>query len=484
MKITAAFRILHRALPVAALIASVAAASAADKPNIIYILADDLGLGDLGCYGQKHFATPNIDKLAADGIRFTQHYSGTSVCAPSRSSLLTGLHTGHTPIRGNMEVKPEGQQPLPAGTLTLATLLQKSGYATGAFGKWGLGFPGSEGDPLKQGFDRFFGYNCQRLGHNYYPRHLWDDDKKLELDANAGQKKGVYAPELIHEKTLAFLEANKDRPFFCYVATIIPHAEMVAPERYMARHRGKYGVEKPFKGKDDGADYRNGQYESQPEPHAARAAMINLLDDQVGEIVAKIKQLGLAEKTLIIFTSDNGPSSEGGSDPAYFDSAAGLRGSKRDLYEGGIRAPMVAAWPGKIAPGKTTDLLSAFWDVLPTCAELAGQPVPAGVDGISFVPTLLGQGTQAQHGYLYWEFHEMGGRVALRQGDWKVVRYNVAKNSDGPLQLFNLAEDPAEKTDLADKFPDRVQQMGKILRAARTESPLFKFTQGGYLQKH
>ena len=259
-----------------------AAAAATDKPNIVMILADDLGLGDVGCYGQKHFATKNIDQLAASGLRFTRHYSGSTVCAPSRSALMTGLHTGHTPIRGNLEVKPEGQHPLPADTLTLAKILQQAGYATGAFGKWGLGYPGSEGEPLKQGFDRFFGYNCQRLGHHYYPYHLWDNDKQVELEANAGHNKVIYAPELIHEKTLAFIEANKERPFFCFVTSIIPHAELVAPERYLARHRGKYGPEKPYQGVDDGPEYRNGPYESQPEPHAARAAMINLLDDQVG----------------------------------------------------------------------------------------------------------------------------------------------------------------------------------------------------------
>jgi arylsulfatase A-like enzyme len=450
------------------------------RPNIILILADDLGLGDIGCYGQQHFATPNIDRLAEGGLRFTQHYSGNTVCAPSRCALMTGLHTGHTAIRGNLEVNPEGQHPLPAGTPTVAKLLKGAGYTTGAFGKWGLGYPGSEGEPLKQGFDRFFGYNCQRLAHHYYPRHLWDDNRKLELPANAGHGKGVYAPELIHAQTLAFLEANQDRPFFCYVASIIPHAELAAPERYMARHRNRYGPEEPYKGLDDGPAYRQGQYESQPEPRAAYAAMINLLDDQVGEIVAKVGQLGLAEQTLILFASDNGPEVVGGADPGYFGSSGGLRGIKRDLYEGGIRVPLIASWPGAIAAGRTTAHLSAFWDLLPTLAELAGRSVPAGLDGISFAPTLLGVGTQAQHDYLYWEFHECGGRSALRQGDWKVVRYDVAKNPGGPLALYHLGDDPAEQADLAAKFPDRVRQMGALLGAARTESPLFKFSQNGF----
>jgi arylsulfatase A-like enzyme len=459
-----------------------AAAPAASRPNIVFILGDDLGRGDLGCYGQRRFATPNIDALAASGMRFTRHYSGSTVCAPSRSALMTGLHTGHTPIRGNKEIQPEGQHPLPADTLTLSKVLQRAGYATGVFGKWGLGYPGSEGAPRKQGFGRFFGYNCQRLGHHYYPDHLWDDDTKVDLAGNANGGRGVYAPELIHTKTLEFIEANKDRPFFCFVATVIPHAELTAPERYLARHLGKYGAETPYQGVDSGPTFRQGPYESQAEPHAAYAAMINLLDDQVGEIVATLRRLGLAEKTLIVFSSDNGPSIEGGSDPLYFNSSAGLRGVKRDLHEGGILVPMIASWPGKIAAGAISDHLSAFWDFLPTFAELAGQPVPAGLDGISLAPTLTGRGLQAQHDYLYWEFHEGGGRVALRQGDWKVVRYEVLKAPDGPLALFNIAADPAETTDLAAQRPELVKRLDGLLRSARTESPIFKFSQTGYLQ--
>ena len=482
---------LHRLLPCVALpwlgvglllAPAGVAAPAASRPNIIFILADDLGYGDLSCYGQRRFATANLDRLAAGGMRFTQHYSGTTVCAPSRSALMTGLHTGHTPIRGNLEIQPEGQHPLPAGTMTLAKLLQQAGYATGVFGKWGLGFPGSEGAPRRQGFDRFFGYNCQRLGHHYHPDHLWDDDTKVTLPGNAGRGRGVYAPALIHEKTLDFIAANKDRPFFCFVATVIPHAELAAPERYLARHRGKYGPEKPYPGVDDGPTFRQGPYESQAEPHAAYAAMINLLDDQVGEIVAKVRQLGLAEKTLVVFASDNGPSIEGGSDPTYFNSSGGLRGVKRDLYEGGIRVPLIAHWPGTIARGAVSAHLSAFWDWLPTLADLAGQPVPAGLDGISLAPTLIGRGRQVPHDYLYWEFHEGGGRVALRQGDWKIVRYEVLANPDGPLALYNIAADPAEASDLATRQPERVQQMAELLRSARTDSPVFKFGQTGYLQ--
>jgi arylsulfatase A-like enzyme len=480
-------RLFHRlllatllALAAALVPAALAAATAARPPNIIFILADDLGYGDLGSYGQKRFATPHLDRLAAEGLRFTQHYGGATVCAPSRSALLTGLHTGHTPIRGNKEVQPEGQHPLPADTRTVAKLLQRAGYATGVFGKWGLGFPGSEGAPQRQGFDRFYGFNCQRLGHHYYPDHLWDDDTRVPLAGNAHRRNGDYAPSLIHQKTLGFIEANRDRPFFCFVASIIPHAELVAPESYLARHRGKYGPEKPYQGVDDGPTFRQGPYASQPDPHAAYAAMVNLLDDQVGEIVATVRRLGLAENTLIVFTSDNGPSVEGGSDPAYFHSSGGLRGVKRDLYEGGIRVPMIAHWPGTVARG-TSAHVSAFWDWLPTFADLAGLPAPTGLDGLSLAPTLTGRGRQTQHDYLYWEFHEGGGRVALRQGDWKVVRYDVLKAPDGPLALFNLAADPTETTDLAARHPDRVKALDTLLRGARTDSPVFRFGQTGYL---
>ena len=261
------------------------------KPNIIYILADDLGYGDLSCYGQSKFSTPNIDKLAEKGIKFTQHYSGSTVCAPSRSSLMTGRHTGHTFIRGNYERPPEGQYPLKGEAVTMAEVLKEAGYATGAFGKWGLGYPGSEGDPNKQGFDTFFGYNCQMLGHHYYPYFLRSNRDSLVLKANAGKQRGVYAPQLIHDKTLEFIEAHKDEPFFCYVPSIIPHAELLAPEKYMKMYRGKFEPEHSYKGVDDGEKFRKGAYCSQPEAHAAFAAMIHLLDEQVGEIVAKVEEL-------------------------------------------------------------------------------------------------------------------------------------------------------------------------------------------------
>jgi len=454
-----------------------ASPSSERSPNIIYILADDLGYGDLGCYGQKRVATPNIDRLARDGMLFTQHYSGSTVCAPSRSSLMTGLHTGHTQVRGNKEILPEGQEPLLGSVVTLAEMLQEAGYTTGGFGKWGLGFPGSEGDPMNQGFDVFYGFNCQRMGHHYYPHHLWDNDKKVILEENAGTLTGTYAPTIIHEKTLAFIEDNKDRPFFCYVPSIIPHAELYAPEENMAKYRGKLNPEKSYEGVDDGPKFRIGPYGSQPESHAAFAAMVDVLDRQVGEIRAKVEALGIAENTLIIFTSDNGPHMEGGADPEFFDSSGVLRGTKRDLYEGGIRVPMVAHWAGKISGGQTTDHISAFWDVYPTFAALAKSSVPEGLDGRSFVPTLLGEGEQEQHDYLYWEFHERGGRVALRKGKWKAVRYNVAIDDNAPLELYDLDVDPGEQNDLARTHPEIADELSKLIAQARvpSEEPKFNF---------
>jgi len=446
------------------------------KPNIVYILADDLGYGDLSCYGQKRFSTPNIDRLAENGLRFTQHYSGTTVCAPSRSSLMTGQHTGNTFIRGNKEWQPEGQYPLEASAITMAEALQQAGYVTGAFGKWGLGYPGSEGDPNNQGFDEFFGYNCQRMGHNYYPWHLWHNQEKIILPGNEGKLTGQYGPDVIHEQALKFLDDNRDKPFFMYYPSIIPHAELFAPEEYMAKHRGKYDPEKSFSGTDDGETYRLGPYGSQPEAHAAFAAMINLLDDQVGEIVAKLKELGIYENTIIMFTSDNGPHLEAGADPDYFNSNGSLRGYKRDLYEGGIRVPMIAVWEGKITPETETDLPSAFWDVFPTVAEITGIETPANIDGISFLPTLLGQNDdQKQHEYLYWEFHEQGGKKALRKGDWKLVNYNVFTPEKTTVELYNIASDPGEQNNVADANPELVKELAALMDAAHTESEVFPF---------
>jgi arylsulfatase A len=443
------------------------------RPNVIYILADDLGYGDLSCYGQEKFATPNIDKLAKEGMLFTQHYSGAPVCAPSRSALLTGLHTGHTVIRGNKGVKPEGEYPLPKSTFTIAELLKTKGYSTGVFGKWGLGYPGSEGDPLQQGFDTFYGYNSQALAHHYYPNHLWDNENKVILTENEGTNSVQYAPDLIHQKALSFIEKHQKESFFLYYASPLPHAELVAPKVYMDKFVGKFNPEKEYKAKPNSEGVKKGEYASQPQSHAAFAAMITLLDDQVGEIVAKIKELGLEDNTLIIFTSDNGPHREGGADPDYFNSNGLLRGYKRDLYEGGIRVPMIAKWKGKITEGSKTNHISAFWDVMPTLATLTKSKIEGPIDGISFLPILLNKGNQKKHNYLYWEFHELNGRQALRQGDWKLVKYNVNKN--GSYQLYNLKNDLSETNDLASKMPEKVSELSKIVESSRTESEVFQF---------
>ncbi|HCE58383.1 MAG TPA: arylsulfatase [Prolixibacteraceae bacterium] len=445
------------------------------KPNIVFILADDLGYGDLSCYGQQHFQTPNLDKMAAGGMLFTQHYSGTAVCAPSRCSVMTGRHTGHTAIRGNKEWKPEGQFPMAGSEITVAELLKKAGYTTGAFGKWGLGFTGTEGDPNQQGFDEFFGYNCQRLAHNYYPGHLWDNQQKVEVTENGGDKFEVYAPELIHQRALQFIEKNKDKPFFLFYPNVIPHAELLLPEENLAEFRGKFLPEKAFKGAEPGSEgFREGPYGTQPESHAAFAAMVTILDKQVGEILGKLKELGLEKNTLVIFSSDNGPHKEGGADPDFFDSNGPLRGYKRDLYEGGIRVPMIAFWEGKIVAGSKSEHISAFWDLLPTAAEVAGVKAPENIDGISYLSTLLGK-EQVQHEYLYWEFHELGGRQAVRKGDWKLVKYQVFDPEKTKVELYNLSEDIGEENNLAEKYPEIVKELSELIKTARTENMDFPF---------
>lgn len=462
----------------AAFFAIAFASTAQEKahPNIVFILADDLGYGDLSCYGQKHFQTPHIDRLAAQGMKFTHHYAGAPVCAPSRSALITGLHTGHTFIRGNREVEPEGQWPLPAEAVTLTDLLRSEGYVTGVFGKWGLGFPGSEGAPEHQGVDVFYGYNCQRLAHNYYPAYLWDNTRKVMLDGNTGNDKRDYAPRLIHQKALQFLDDHRDTTFFLFYPMIFPHAELAAPEEYMAMFRGKFLPEKNFHGVDEGTRFRTGPYGSQAESHAAFAAMVRLMDDQVGEVMNKIASLGLDENTLVIFSSDNGPHVEGGGDPDFFDSNGILRGYKRDVYEGGIRIPMIARWKGTIKPGTVSDHVSAFWDIMPTLADLLKTKLRNKTDGISFLPTLTGHPEkQREHDHLYWEFHELGGRMGLRQGEWKLVWYNVDKDPQGKPELYNLKDDPSEKNDLAEKLPGKVKALKKIMLSDRIPSEAFPF---------
>ncbi len=449
---------------------------AAGKPNIVFILADDLGYGDTGCYGQKRFSTPHIDRLAAEGMRFTRHYAGSAVSAPSRSSLLTGQHTGHTFIRGNREVEPEGQYPLADEVFTLAESLKEAGYATGAFGKWGLGYPGSEGDPNRQGFDVFFGYNCQRQAHHYYPRHLWHNREKILLEGNRETLAGEYAPGRIHREALAFMEKNSHQPFFLFYPTPLPHAELFAPPAYMEKFRGRLLPEKSYQGVDGGEGYRTGAYGSQPEAHAAFAAMVTLLDDQVGEIVDKLKELGLYGNTVILFSSDNGPHQEGGADPDYFDSNGICRGFKRDLYEGGIRVPLIVAWEGKIAPGTETGHVSAFWDHFPTLAAITGAEMPALCDGISFLPALLGQENQPQHDFLYWEFGERGGSRALLSGNMKIIQSRLSDPAGPVTELFDLSADPGETRNLAAESPAATEEMTGLMDLARFSSSLFPLT--------
>jgi len=445
-------------------------------PNIIYILADDLGIGDLGSYGQDKFSTPNLDQLAREGIRFTRHYSGSTVCAPSRSVLMTGLHTGHTPIRGNQEVRPEGQWPLPDSAKTLAECLKEAGYVTGAFGKWGLGYPGSEGDPVNQGFDHFFGYNCQRYAHRYYPEYLWENEEKIFLEGNDWNTTQTYAPDLIQQKTLDFIRKNRDTSFFAFVPIVIPHAELIVPnDDIFQLYLGNY-PERPYLGRpgaDYGPDMVISMYCSQEHPHATFAAMVHRIDRYVGEIVKVVEELGLSDNTLIMFTSDNGPHLEGGADPRFFNSNAGLRGFKRDLYEGGIRVPFIVSWPGTIAGGSVSDHQSAFWDVLPTLAELSGLELEK-TDGISFLPELLG-GEQEKHKFLYWEFHEMGGKQAILKDEWKAIRLNVGRDPNGPLELYKLESDPFEKDNVAEEYPELIENFVRMMEEERVPSAKFNF---------
>ena len=376
------------------------------RPNVIFILADDLGYAELGSYGQQKIRTPSLDRLAAEGVRFTQHYSGNAVCAPSRSVLLTGQHPGHTPIRDNRELQPEGQVPLPAAAVTIAELFKKQGYATAAMGKWGLGPPGSEGDPLRQGFDHFFGYNCQRQAHNHYPTYLYDDDRRLPLDnpafpvnqklpdgadpadprSYAGYAGKAYAPDLIGERARAFIRDNKDRPFFLYLPTTVPHLALQVPEDSLAEYRGLW-PDPPYRG-DNG-------YLPNRSPRAAYAAMVTRMDREVGRILDLVRELGLDERTIVVFTSDNGPTYDriGGSDSEFFRSAGPLRGLKGSLYEGGIRVPAIVRWKGRIPAGLVSERVTGFEDWLPTLLELAGakEAIPPTIDGLSFAPTLLGQ---------------------------------------------------------------------------------------------
>jgi len=441
----------------AAMPAGLFAAGETRRPNIIYILADDLGYGDLSCYGQKKFKTPNIDRLANEGVRFTQHYSGSTVCAPSRCSLMTGLHTGHAQVRGNREIQPEGQAPMKPGTKTIPTFLNEAGYVSGMFGKWGLGGPGSASDPMEF-FDEFYGYNCQREAHNYYPNHLWHNREKVQLDGK------TYSHDLIMNAAMNFIRKNKDKSFFCYMPVTIPHASMHAPKELHDKYRKIYP-----QFDDKFANYAGPRVQN---PVAAFPAMMECLDNGIGQIMDLLKELGIDRDTIVMFTSDNGAHEEGGHDPDFWDSNGPLRGLKRDLYEGGIRAPFIARWPGKIRPGRTSEHISAFWDMLPTFCEIAGVKSPDNIDGISLLPELFGR-TQKKHDYLYWEFPVFGGRQAIRAGNFKAVKLGVSQNPDAAMEIYDLARDPGEKNNIAEKRPEVVDGMKKLFARARTESDVF-----------
>lgn len=444
------------------------AAGAPHEPNIILILADDLGYGDLGCYGQKAIRTPQIDRMAAEGMRFTDCYAGSAVCAPSRCCLMTGLHSGHASVRGNHEVQPMGQLPLPADTVTVAGVLQHAGYATAMVGKWGLGGPDSSGAPNKQGFDYFYGYLCQRHAHNSYPDFLFRNNLKVQLGnevshtiggrdvspSGVATKRVAHSNDLFSEESLALVEKHKNDRFFLYLPYTLPHA-----------NNETNSMEVP-----DFGPYANQKW---PESQKGYAAAVTRLDGYVGKLLAKLEELGIDQKTIVFFTGDNGPHKEGGVDPKFFHSSGPFRQYKGSLYEGGIRVPMIAHWPGHIKPGTSSDLAWAFWDFFPTAAELAGAKTPPALDGLSIVPTLLGRDGQEKRDFLYWEFNiwwpEMKRSTtaqAVRMGSWKGVRLSP----NWPIQLYDLASDIAEAHDVAADHPDLVEKIVAHFKTAHTDS--------------
>ena len=430
------------------------------KPNLVFIMADDLGWGDVGCYGQEKIRTPHIDRLAAGGMRFTDAYSGCTVCAPCRSVLMTGLHMGHTSVRSN-----PGGVPLLPSDVTVAEVLKPAGYASGCFGKWGLGDINTEGVPWKQGFDNFFGYLHQVHAHWYYPKFLFDNERRYPLAGNGGGSEKTYSHDVIAEKALEFIRRNKDRPFFCYVPFTIPHWELKVPEDSLAEYRGKF----PEDGRLNDA---SGHYGHQDHPRAAYAAMITRMDRDVGRILSLLTELNLDGDTLVIFTSDNGAAGRIKGDD-YFRSCGPFRGHKQNFYEGGIRVPFIARWPGRIKAGTTAGRFWHHQDLLATAAELAGVKAPAG-DGVSILPTLAGR-RQPQPEFLYWELPPYNGKDgtfrpgrppgAVRMGEWKAVRSRL----DGPLELFNLADDPGETRDLAPRKPAALARIEEYLKTARSE---------------
>ncbi|MBY0504776.1 MAG: arylsulfatase [Bryobacteraceae bacterium] len=423
------------------------------RPNIVLLLADDLGYGDLACYGQKQILTPNLDALAAQGMRFTQAYAGSTVCAPSRCCLFTGKHTGHGHIRGNMPTAVDLS--LRAEDVTIPEVLRRAGYRTGIFGKWALGQLGTPGYTLDKGFDESATFFSQTAAHNYYPEHIASGRQVQLMKGNMGTQKQDYAPDYLTQRALDFVKNTPAaQPFFLYWPTTIPHAN-----NEMGRDTGN-GMEVP----------NDAPYTAKPWPQVEKnfAAMVTRLDADLGKLQTVLKQTGRDQDTLILFSSDNGPHREGGHDPNFFDSNGPLRGIKRDLYEGGIRVPFLAHWPGKIQPG-VSDQPIAFWDLLPTLAEVAGQPAPAGIDGLSVLPTLLGRGVQRQHDYFYWEFHERGFAQAIRQKQWKGIR----QSGKSEIELYDLSRDLGETKNLASEQPEMARKLLTLMTLARTESKEF-----------
>ena len=466
----------------------------ARKPNVVYVMADDLGYAELGSYGQKKIKTPRLDQLAAEGMRFTRNYSGNAVCAPSRCVLMTGKHPGHAFIRNNGEVKPEGQRPIPKGEVTIAELLKKQGYATGAFGKWGLGGPGTEGDPVNQGFDRFFGYNCQRHAHSYYPNYLWSDKKRIALNneppvpGHAGLVKGTdpadprsydvfkgkdYAPDRINEQALAFIRKNKDKPFYLYYPTVIPHVALHVPDEELKPYLAQKWNDPPF------SRHQGYGYTPHYTPRAAYAAMITRMDTYIGRVIDLIEKLGLTDDTIVVFTSDNGTTHlKLEVDYDFFNSVDKLRGLKGSLYEGGIRVPLVVKWPGKVKPGSKSDLVTGLEDWMATILDLidAKNLLPDDRDGISIAPTLLGK-KQTKRSFLYREFSGYGGQQAVWQGKWKGIRQKMlrkGKNHDPlKIELYDMEIDPSESTNLASKHPEVVESIRKLMAEQHVPSPHF-----------
>jgi arylsulfatase A-like enzyme len=445
---------------------AVCGTASARQPNVIVILADDLGYGELSCYGQTLYATPRIDRMASEGMRFTDFYSGSPVCASSRCTLITGLHTGRARIRSNGTTSGRPVMLLPED-VTMAEVLRGAGYATACIGKWGMGEAGSPGVPNLQGFDYFYGFLNQTAAHFHFPRTLWRNQEEITIPGNdPDAQTGTPAQTLFAEEALKYIREQREKPFFLYLTFTYVHAELSAPADEIASTAGEcFEPETPFK-KD--------HYGAQAKPRAAFAAMMHMLDTDVGRVLDLLDELKLSQDTLVLFTSDNGPHKEGGHDPDYFHSSGPLRGIKRDVYDGGIRVPMIARWPGVVPAGSTSSHVGAFWDLMPTLAEVAGTKAPEGLDGISFLPELHGDAKQQrEHEYLYWEFFELGGRQAVRAGEWKGVRMNVLKNPDAPLELYNLSSDIGEQHDVAAQHPDIAKRLRALMHNARTPSDDF-----------